>query len=222
MPLVDRPPYYISTAVFLSEVIKLVTSLSLALYDIARDPHTLDDLTVTGLFTKLGQVVFTSDSWKMALPAIPQTTLQYIGVSNLDAATFQVPSQLEMLVTAELSVTMLGRSLGMLLDGIVVALVVNYADSITTNPAASISTIVIILASVALFDFRITFTFLLGTSVVLFATYLHSSTAEDETQPPPIYTTDEKSGEQSYSDLESTATPTYERRPKLQTPGVCR
>ncbi|KAK0247543.1 UDP-galactose transporter Gms1 [Friedmanniomyces endolithicus] len=113
MPLVDRPPYYISTAVFLSEVIKLVTSLSLALYDIARDPHTLDDLTVTGLFTKLGQVVFTSDSWKMALPAIPQTTLQYIGVSNLDAATFQVPSQLEMLVTAELSVTMLGRSLGM-------------------------------------------------------------------------------------------------------------
>ncbi|KAK0277062.1 UDP-galactose transporter Gms1 [Friedmanniomyces endolithicus] len=208
MPLVDRPPYYISTAVFLSEVIKLVTSLSLALYDIARDPHTLDDLTVTGLFTKLGQVV--------------QTTLQYIGVSNLDAATFQVPSQLEMLVTAELSVTMLGRSLGMLLDGIVVALVVNYADSITTNPAASISTIVIILASVALFDFRITFTFLLGTSVVLFATYLHSSTAEDETQPPPIYTTDEKSGEQSYSDLESTATPTYERRPKLQTPGVCR
>ncbi|TKA26245.1 hypothetical protein B0A54_17147 [Friedmanniomyces endolithicus] len=201
MPLVDRPPYYISTAVFLSEVIKLVTSLSLALYDIARDPHTLDDLTVTGLFTKLGQ---------------------YIGVSNLDAATFQVPSQLEMLVTAELSVTMLGRSLGMLLDGIVVALVVNYADSITTNPAASISTIVIILASVALFDFRITFTFLLGTSVVLFATYLHSSTPEDETQPPPIYTTDEKSGEQSYSDLESTATPTYERRPKLQTPGVCR
>ncbi len=73
MPLVDRPPYYISTAVFLSEVIKLVTSLSLALYDIARDPHTLDDLTVTGLFTKLGQVVFTSDSWKMALPAIPYT-----------------------------------------------------------------------------------------------------------------------------------------------------
>ncbi|KAK0269954.1 UDP-galactose transporter Gms1 [Friedmanniomyces endolithicus] len=116
MPLVNRPPYYISNAVLLSEILKLATSLSLALYDIARDPHTLEDLTVTGLFTKLGQVVFTSDSWKMALPAILyplQTTLQYIGVSNLDDATFQVTSQLEMLVTAVLSVTMLGRSLSM-------------------------------------------------------------------------------------------------------------
>ncbi|KAK1040940.1 ATP-dependent DNA helicase MER3 [Friedmanniomyces endolithicus] len=143
MPLVNRPPYYISNAVFLSEILKLATSLSLALYDIATDPHTLEDLTVTGLFTKLGQVVFTSDSWKMALPAILytlQTTLQYIGVSNLDDATFQVTSQLEMLVTAVLSVTMLGRSLSMrkwvatiiLMVGIAIVQVPTFSNADTT------------------------------------------------------------------------------------------
>ncbi|KAK0824414.1 UDP-galactose transporter Gms1 [Friedmanniomyces endolithicus] len=389
MPLVDRPLYYISTAVFLSEVLKLATSLSLALYDIARDPHTLEDLTVTGLFTKLGQVV--------------QTTLQYIGVSNLDAATFQVPSQLQLLAIALFDVTVLGRSLsrrkrlallmltvgiaimqipmaltpgtkalstkdleggvafhsprniwdferlgntaagqlakrsatyegidvddaagarpelnpqlGLIavvlacslfgvasvyleksevytasvwvrnvqlsfysiwpalfigvffkdgehiaktgfyagynlvvwlaiisqaLGGIVVALVINCADNITINLAASISTIVTIPASVAFFDFPVSFTSLLGTSVILSATYLYNTTPEVEWRPPPIYITGEKSGEQSYFDLESVtvagkssmrneplstsrpATPTYERRPKLQTPGVCR
>jgi len=44
------------------------------------------------------------------------------------------------------------------LGGIVVALVINCADNITINLAASISTIVTILASVAFFDFPISFT----------------------------------------------------------------
>ncbi|TKA71093.1 hypothetical protein B0A55_08342 [Friedmanniomyces simplex] len=409
MPPVDGQRYYTSTAVFLNELMKLAISLSMALYDIATDPKTPEASTVAGLFNELGRAVFTADSWKLAIPAMLytlQNTLQYIGISHLDAATFQVTFQLKILATALFSVTMLGRSLNMrkwlalillmvgvaivqiptglsadtrvlsvkdlqdgvafhsprniwdlkalgnaaagqlskrsatyegidedvlgappppnasiglvavvlacslsglagvyfekilkdpksevhtasvwvrnvqlsfysiwpalfigvffrdgehiaktgffagynlvvwlaisfqALGGVIVALVVNYADNIAKNFATSISIIVSFLASVVFFDFQITSTYLLGTSIVLVATYLYNTAPDDKARPPPIYITDEKSGEPSYFDLESVttagksplrneglstsrpSTPTYERRSKPKSPGV--
>lgn len=114
MPLVNGHRYYPSTAVFLNEVIKLAVSLTMSLYNIATDPRTPDSSTATALFGELARAAFTGDSWKLAIPAMLftlQNTLHYIGISNLDAATFQVTDQLKILTTAVFSVLLLKRTL---------------------------------------------------------------------------------------------------------------
>jgi UDP-galactose transporter len=116
MPPVNGERYFTSTAVFLNEVMKLAISLSMALYEIATNPKTPETSTAAGLFSELGRAVFTNDSWKLAIPAMLytlQNSLQYVGVSNLDAATFQVTYQLKILTTALFSVMLLGRSLSL-------------------------------------------------------------------------------------------------------------
>ncbi|KAI9699996.1 MAG: hypothetical protein M1836_002530 [Candelina mexicana] len=346
MPLVNGHRYFTSTAVFLNEVIKLAICLTVALYDISRNlpPST----PATALFSALINAVFTGDSWKLAIPAslyTLQNSLQYIAVSNLDAATFQVTYQLKIITTALFSVALLGRSLSLrkwvalvllmigvaivqtptsdptgftpmkdpesrfyfprsfddlrslggfgkvnlakrsatyegidedfrlahpqlnasvglmavivactvsglagvyfekilkdsnssaslwvrnvqlsfyslspaffigvlfrdgeniakngffdgynwivwtaigfqAMGGIIIALCVNYADNIAKNFATSISIVISLLASVWFFDFRLTSKFIIGTGIVLSATYLYSS--QDRLKPPPI------------------------------------
>ncbi|KAG9318667.1 nucleotide-sugar transporter [Chiua virens] len=61
--------------------------------------------------------------------------------------------------------------------GLVTAMVIKYSDNILKGFATSLSIVISFLASVALFDFQITFTFILGSVVVLIATWLYNQPA---------------------------------------------
>ena len=112
MPLIAGQRYITSTAVFMNEVLKLSVNLTAALADQAR---TLSpSKPATALFSDVTGSVFTGDSWKLAVPAclyVLQNSLQYIALSNLDSATYQVTCQLKILPTAIFSVFLLNRSL---------------------------------------------------------------------------------------------------------------
>lgn len=58
--------------------------------------------------------------------------------------------------------------------GLVTAMVIKYSDNILKGFATSLSIVISFLASVALFDFQITFTFVLGSVIVLIATWLYN------------------------------------------------
>jgi solute carrier family 35 (UDP-sugar transporter), member A1/2/3 len=112
MPVRDGHRYLPSSAVFLVELLKLAICLTLSLYEVSvAAPRSTP---ATSLFSILGATIFTGDSWQMAIPAFLYTlanSLQYIGITNLDAATFQVTYQLKIIVTAIFSVSILKRSL---------------------------------------------------------------------------------------------------------------
>jgi UDP-sugar transporter A1/2/3 len=58
--------------------------------------------------------------------------------------------------------------------GLVTAMVIKYSDNILKGFATSLSIVISFLASVALFDFQISFTFTLGSVIVLAATWLYN------------------------------------------------
>lgn len=114
MPTTSSHRYFTSTAVFLNEVIKLAICIWVAFLDRRKvdGPMTSISHSIQHLYSD----VVRPDNWKLAIPACLytlQNTLQYVAVSNLDAATFQVTYQLKILTTALFSVTMLNRSLSL-------------------------------------------------------------------------------------------------------------
>ncbi|KAJ8069498.1 hypothetical protein OCU04_003151 [Sclerotinia nivalis] len=72
------------------------------------------------------------------------------------------------------------------LGGILVALCINYSDNIAKNFATSISIVISLIFSVWFFDFNVSLNFILGTSIVFFATWLYSGPERKRNRPPPI------------------------------------
>jgi len=112
MPTPDGHRYLPSTAVFLVELLRLAVCLTIAIYEISQTiPRSMP---LTAIFDALGNATFSGDSWKIAMPAGLYTlanSLQYVAISNLDAATFHVAYQFKIIVTAVLSVYMLKKSI---------------------------------------------------------------------------------------------------------------
>lgn len=143
MPPVNGQRYLTSTAVLMNEVMKLAIASVIAFRDTSRN---LPNASYTSVTRTLYNQAFSSDSWKLAIPAALytfQNSLQYIAVSNLDAATFQVTYQLKILTTAIFSVTMLRRrlsakqwlSLVILMVG--VAIVTVFSSKTVASPSSS-------------------------------------------------------------------------------------
>ncbi|KZT11320.1 uncharacterized protein LAESUDRAFT_642341 [Laetiporus sulphureus 93-53] len=288
--------YSAAAAVLTTELLKGSISLVVAFtrLDCSSLPSTSpwNPRTLLYRFRRLGKEVFRPDCWKLSIPAILyviQNNLQFVAVSNLEAATFQVSYQMKILTTAAFSVILLRRKLSptkwlallclaigvgivqiqsgaspaseilshemkpfkgfmaviaacftsglagvyfemvlknspadlwvrnvqlslfsllpallpivfsqtgaapvslqlfahfgiwawatvgvQVLGGLLTALVIKYADNILKGFATSLSIVISFLASVALFDFRMSLTFVLGSTIVLVATWMYN------------------------------------------------
>ncbi|KDQ33061.1 hypothetical protein PLEOSDRAFT_1091306 [Pleurotus ostreatus PC15] len=99
---VSTPPsrsYSPAAAVLLNEVLKGSISFVIALWRVYSNPSE----------------VFSPDCWKLSIPAILyviQNSLQFVAISNLPVATFQVTYQMKILTTAAFSVALLRKRLG--------------------------------------------------------------------------------------------------------------
>lgn len=103
----DQPIYIASTAVFMAELIKIVTCLFMLYYQ-EKSYKRCIEMIYHEIFQKPREV------GKMLIPSglyALQNNLLYIALSNLEAATFQVTYQLKILSTAAFSISLLGRSL---------------------------------------------------------------------------------------------------------------
>ncbi|KAH8701664.1 putative UDP-galactose transporter [Talaromyces proteolyticus] len=128
MPAVGGKRYVTSTAVFLTEAIKLAISLTVALYEVSKKVP--PSMPATSLFFSLTNAVFSGDSWKLALPAVLFTlanSLQYLALSNAVPATFQITYQIKLLFAAVSGFLILRRSIPMRNWGLLLFLAIGVA-----------------------------------------------------------------------------------------------
>lgn len=108
--------YSPATAVLLNELLKGSISFVVALVRVlsASDAAGRSLVGVWVAFRRVWREVFSADCWKLSIPAIlyvVQNSLQFVAISNLPVATFQVTYQMKILTTAAFSVAMLRKKL---------------------------------------------------------------------------------------------------------------
>ena len=108
--------YSPATAVLLNELLKGAISFVVALMRVlhASDAAGRGIVGVWVAFRRVCREVFSADCWKLSIPAllyVVQNSLQFVAISNLPVATFQVTYQMKILTTAAFSVAMLRKKL---------------------------------------------------------------------------------------------------------------
>ena len=108
--------YSPATAVLLNELLKGSISFLIAFISSPhfRNPRANVFCQIPIALQSLFFAVFSPDSWKLSIPAIlyvVQNSLQFVAISNLPVATFQVTYQMKILTTAAFSVMLLRKKL---------------------------------------------------------------------------------------------------------------
>ncbi|PFX18667.1 UDP-galactose translocator-like [Stylophora pistillata] len=136
--------YFASTAVMLTEVVKVITSMLILLAERRSMMK----------WMKYLYSISVGHPWDMVKMLVPaciytvQNNLLYLAVSNLDAATYQVSYQLKILTTALFSIAMLSKpinrvqwlSLFMLFVGVSVVQLQPVHGPVSQSPEENIST----------------------------------------------------------------------------------
>ncbi|KAL1745580.1 nucleotide-sugar transporter-domain-containing protein [Schizophyllum fasciatum] len=116
--------YSPATAVLLTELVKGIVSFALALARVYKQQRRDPDgeprsrmpwrIVLIASVNQLSGEILSADCWKLAIPAllyVVQNLLQFVAISNLPVATFQVAYQMKILTTAAFSVALLGKRL---------------------------------------------------------------------------------------------------------------
>ncbi|KAJ3119974.1 hypothetical protein HK100_000078 [Physocladia obscura] len=167
------PRYLKSTAVLVSEVVKLVVCVFFYINETPRPTRFNISAIINDLFGK------DSDSWKMLVPAI--IFLLTAGVTLAQLQTdYSTGNENSEKTAAQNFVGLSAVAIACILSGIA-----GYADNILKGFATSVSIILSASASVFLFGFEITFAFIVGAGVVLWATHLYG--LEDSAPQQQLY-----------------------------------
>lgn len=114
---VFTPPsqaYSPAAAVLLNELLKGSISLVIAFVRVCNASDAPWSRKPLSAANRLYREIFSPDCWKLSIPAIlyvVQNSLQFVAISNLPVATFQVTYQMKILTTAAFSVALLRRRL---------------------------------------------------------------------------------------------------------------
>jgi UDP-sugar transporter A1/2/3 len=122
---VSTPPdlaYSPASAVLLNEILKGSISFCIAYSRVSKEASEASWSGKRGLsshwtpspFQQLLGEILSPDCWKLSIPAIlyvVQNSLQFVAISNLPVATFQVTYQMKILTTAAFSVALLRKKL---------------------------------------------------------------------------------------------------------------
>ena len=114
---VSTPPsqaYSPASAVLLNEILKGLISFSVAVIRVFNSQESPYRRSLLLSIRHVSHEIFSADSWKLSIPAILyviQNSLQFVAISNLPVATFQVTYQMKILTTAAFSVVLLRKSL---------------------------------------------------------------------------------------------------------------
>ena len=114
---VSTPPsqsYSPASAVLLNEILKGLISFSVAVVRVFNSQESPYHKSLFSSTRHVCHEIFSADSWKLSIPAVLyviQNSLQFVAISNLPVATFQVTYQMKILTTAAFSVVLLRKSL---------------------------------------------------------------------------------------------------------------